>query len=139
MAVHATAGQRHETVGFVEVMNAVRIRQPLGGPRSRPAAIAGDKGYDYAWVRRWLRRRKIRPVIAARSGKCRTPDRSRTPFDTTLYRRRNVVERCVGWLKERRRIGTRFDKLAVNYLAMVKLAMIEMYLNRLHPDLSDRT
>jgi transposase len=35
-----------------------------------------------------------------------------------------VIERCIGWLKECRRIGTRFEKLAVNFLAMVKLAMI---------------
>jgi len=37
---------------------------------------------------------------------------------------RNVVERCVGWLKERRRLAIQFDKLAVNFPAMVKPAMI---------------
>ena len=57
-------------------------------------------------------------------------------FDRETYRRRNVVERCVGWLKECRRIATRFEKLALNYLAMLKLAMIERYLRIL--DLSDR-
>jgi transposase len=35
-----------------------------------------------------------------------------------------VVERCVAWLKESRRLATRHEKLAVNFLAMVKLAMI---------------
>jgi transposase len=34
-----------------------------------------------------------------------------------------VVERLVGWLKEARRVATRYDKLAIHYLAMVKLAM----------------
>ena len=42
-----------------------------------------------------------------------------------------MVERCIGWLKESRALATRFDKLAVNYLATVKLAMIERYLRLL--------
>lgn len=46
------------------------------------------------------------------------------------------MERCVGWLKECRRIATRFEKLALNYLAMLKLAMIQRYLQILH--LSDK-
>ena len=45
-------------------------------------------------------------------------------FDKTAYRQRNVIERCVGWLKECRRLATRFEKKAVNFLGMVKLAMI---------------
>ena len=41
--------------------------------------------------------------------------------------RRNVVERLVGWIKEYRRVATRYEKLAVNYLAMLKLAMMRRY------------
>ena len=44
-----------------------------------------------------------------------------------------MTERCVGWLKECRAVGTRFDKLAVNYLATVNLAMIQRYLRMLAP------
>jgi transposase len=52
-------------------------------------------------------------------------DQRRNPhFDKEAYRRRNAVERCVSWLKESRRLATRHEKLAVNVLAMVKLAMI---------------
>ncbi len=43
---------------------------------------------------------------------------------------RNIVERCVDWLKEFRKTGTRFDKLAVNFLAIVELAMIKRYLRK---------
>jgi transposase len=43
----------------------------------------------------------------------------------------------VGWLKGCRSVGTRFDKLAVSFLAMVKLACIRLLLRRLRP--SDRT
>jgi hypothetical protein len=58
-------------------------------------------------------------------------------FEIDAYRRRSVIECCVGWLKECRAVATRFEKLAVNYLAMVKLAIIQRYLRRL--DSSDRT
>jgi hypothetical protein len=43
---------------------------------------------------------------------------------------------CLGWLKESRAVATRFDKLARNYLATVKLAVIRRYLRLL--DSSDR-
>jgi transposase len=52
-------------------------------------------------------------------------------FDREAYRRRSVVERCVGWLKGCRAVATRFDKLAVNYLATVKWAIVERYLRLL--------
>jgi transposase len=38
-----------------------------------------------------------------------------------------VVERLVGWLKEHRRIATRFEKLASSFLAMVKLSFMQRY------------
>ena len=59
--------------------------------------MAGDQGYSYARVRRYLRRRKIQAVIPTR-----TDQRRRPGFDKEAYRRRNVVERCVNWLKESR-------------------------------------
>jgi hypothetical protein len=52
-----------------------------------------------------------------------------TAFDKETYRQRHVVEQCVGWLKEYRRIGTRFEKLAVNFHGMLQLAMIRRYLS----------
>lgn len=106
-------------------MNAVRIPQPAGRPRKRPAALAGDKGYSCRWIRAWLRRHKIRAVIPRKSNEHQD---ERMRFDANDYRRRNIVECCVGWLKECRRIATRFEKLAVNFLAMLKLAIIEQYL-----------
>jgi len=52
-------------------------------------------------------------------------------YDPERYRGRNVIERCIGWLKECRSIATRYEKLALHYLGLVKLAMIERYLRRL--------
>ena len=127
MAATITPGQAHECKSFEETMNAVRIPVPGGGLQRRPQRLAGDKGYSYDHVRRWLRDHRIEDVIPRRSNQ--RPGRK--PLDKEAYRRRNVVERCVGWLKECRRIGTRFEKLARTFLAMVHMAMICRYLRRL--------
>jgi transposase len=115
-----TAGQAHESKSLEPVLEAVRLkRRGRGRPRRRPRRLAGDKGYSSRRVRRYLRRRGIKAVIPTRKDQRRNPH-----FDREAYRRRNVVERCVAWLKESRRLATRHEKLAVNFLAMVKLAMI---------------
>ncbi len=49
-------------------------------------------------------------------------------FDKATYKRRAAVEQSIGWVKERRRIATRFEKLAVSFLAMIKLAFIRFHL-----------
>lgn len=121
-----TAGQSHESKSFEALMDTVRI-----GRRRRPGAVAGDKGYSYPRIRAWCRRRGIEAVIPARS------NQPRERLDRDKYRGRNVVERCIGWLKESRRVATRYEKLATHYLAMVKLAMIQRCLRLLDP--SNRT
>jgi transposase len=134
LAAEISAGQRHEIVYAEPVLEAVRIRRRDGRVRTRPKAMAGDKGYRYARFRRYLRRRKIKGVIPTRKDQRRRPG-----LDKEKYRQRNVVERCIGWLKESRALATRFDKLAVNYLATVKLAILQRYLRKLAPnDSSDR-
>ncbi len=46
------------------------------------------------------------------------------------YKKRNVVERCLLWLKECRRVATRYEKLAATYAAMVNLAAIRRLLRK---------
>ncbi len=129
LAVEITPGQRHESTQFEILMDAVRIPQPIGRPRQRPAAVAGDKGYSYPWIRTWLREHAIRAVIPMRSDQ-QVYHRGRLPsFDKQQYRRRSVIECCIGWLKECRRVATRFEKLAINFLAIIKVAIIQRYLN----------
>ena len=113
-------------------MNAVRI-----GRRGRPRRVAGDKGYSYPRIRRWLRRHGIAAVIPQRSDQVAQHRGRPLKLDKDTYRRRSVIECCIGWLKECRRIGTRFEKLAMHFLAMIKLAIIRRYLRLL--DISDRT
>ncbi len=128
LAVEVTAGQLHESTRMQAVMEGIGIPQPLGRPRKRPRRLAGDKGYSYPGVREWLRRHGIQPVIPQREDQ-RVRHRGRPiAFDRRAYRRRCLIECCEGWLRECRRIATRFEKLAVSYLAILKLGIIARYL-----------
>jgi len=124
LAVWVTAGQRHETQGFEQVMGRAQRPRPDGQKRW-PDQGAGDKGYSYARVRNWLKRRRIDPVIPTRDDQPRDED-----FDKATYRRRNIVERVVGWFKWCRALAFRFDKLAVNYVALWIIANIQFLLRK---------
>ena len=58
-------------------------------------------------------------------------DRRRRRFDKGRYKGRDLVERLIRGLKERRRLATRLEKRAVNFVAMIQLAMIEKLLSAL--------
>ena len=103
----------------------MRIKQPKGRPRTRPVRVASDKGYSYPRIRRWLRAHAIIAVIPQRDDQ---RAKRELKFDKTIYRRRCVIECSIGWLKESRRIGTRFEKTARNFLAMIQMAIIKRYL-----------
>lgn len=121
LAATLTSGEAHESKQVAPLLGRVRlVHVGAGRPRTRPAALAGDKGYSFTPVRRYLRQRGIRAVIPTRRDQ-----RAHPHFDRATYRARNIIERVVGWLKESRRLATRYEKLAVNFLAMVKLAMIQ--------------
>ena len=124
LGVALSAGQRHEATRFVEVLEASRLPRTQQRARYRPDRVAADKGYNAEWIRDWLRRRGIEPVIPRRTAHP-PPDE---PFDASAYRRRNVVERCIGWLKESRRVFSRYDKLAVSYAAFINLAILRRLL-----------
>ncbi len=91
-----------------------------------PFALGGDKGYRADWIDQYLLDLGIEPVIPSKENE----DRNARPvkFDTQAYRRRNIVERLIGWLKESRRICSRFEKTAKNFAGMLKLAFIRQYL-----------
>lgn len=116
-------------------MEAVRVRRDVGRPRQRPARVLCDRAYDADRIRAWCRRRGIGVVIPPKSNRKRKRGRP-LGYDRALYRERNAVERLIGHLKEHRRIGTRHEKLAVQYRAMVQVALVERYLRVLDP--SDR-
>jgi transposase len=91
-----------------------------------PFALGGDKGYRADWIDEHLLNLGIKPVIPSKENE----DRTARPvdFDKETYRKRNIVERLIGWLKESRRIFSRFEKTAKNFSGMITLAFIRQYL-----------
>ncbi len=123
MVLLLTAGQRHEQVMFEPLMETGAVKRPgHGRPRIRPDRVAGDKGYSSRKIRRYVHRRGIGVVIA------RQKRERRVQFDKDAYRKRNVVERLINRLKQFRRVATRYEKRAVNYLAMLTIAAIMLWL-----------
>ncbi|MGH6947359.1 MAG: IS5 family transposase [Kiloniellales bacterium] len=81
--------------------------------RSNPAKkLIGDKAYDSAELRQWLEDRGTKPVIPNKSNRIQP-----FSFDKKTYRQRHRVENAFCRLKDFRRIATRYDRLARNFLA----------------------
>ncbi len=115
-------------------MNECLAFEPLlerlerAGTVQSPERIAGDKAYSSWRIRDWLRSRGIQPIIPHRRDQ--EAYRQDRPFDRRTYRKRNIIERLVGFIKERRRVGTRFEKLAIHYAGMVQLVFVEIYFKK---------
>ncbi len=119
-----TAGQRHEAPQFEVLMEQGAVKRAgRGRPKLRPKRVLGDKGYSSRKIRRYLKRRGIGYTIPRRRDETRTG-----PFNRTLYKERNYAERLINRLKQFRRVATRYEKRAVNFLAMVTLASILLWL-----------
>jgi transposase len=122
LGIHVTPGQQHEATVFEPLLRRVLLRRRRGEPYW-PAKLAADKGYSYPHIRRWARRRHIEAVIPTRKDQPRQES-----FDKASYRKRNRIERVVGHYKECRALATRYEKLAVDYVALWMVAMIEKIL-----------
>lgn len=85
--------------------------------------MLGDRAYDGNAIRDLIEGQGAVPNIPARSNRLWKPC-----FSRALYRERNQIERFFSKLKHFRRIATRYDKLADNFLAMVKLASCRIWL-----------
>lgn len=127
-----TAGQVHESTQL-ETVVARFVASRKSRRRRKPRKLAGDKAYSVGRIRNWLKAWGIEAVIPHKDNQQARHDPT-VAFDKQSYRRRSVVEQCVGWLKEYRRIATRFEKLAVHYHGMLQLAMIRRYLRLLFSD-----
>ena len=92
---------------------------PLLGAVDPPRRLIADKAYDVDSLRTWLKARRIRAVIPSTAART-VP----YPLNRVAYRRRNLIERLFGRLKNWRRIATRYDRLARNYLAALALVAV---------------
>jgi transposase len=81
--------------------------------------VLADKGYDADALRRQLRAEGAVPVIPGRTNRKR-----QIAYDQTRYRERHRVENAFCRLKDFRRVATRYDKLAANFLSAVALATL---------------
>lgn len=84
--------------------------------------LIADRGYDANHLRLLLAQRNIEAVIPSTITR-----RKPIPYDTAAYKDRNLVERMWCRLKDWRRVATRYDKLAQNYLAGALIAATVSY------------
>jgi transposase len=70
-----------------------------------------------------VKKRFIEDVIPTRSNEPSDPQ-----FDKQKYSLRHIIENVIGWLKECRRIATRYEKKATHFLAVVAIASIRLIL-----------
>ena len=107
IAILLTGGEAHDCPVAERLINRVE-------PAER---MLGDKAYDSNELRDELKERGTKPVIPNRSNRKRP-----FSFSKRLYKLRWRIESAFNRLKDFRRIATRYDKLARNYLASVCLA-----------------
>ena len=120
--IHCLADDRGRPVAFALTPGNVAdisVAVPLLSAVTSPKHLIADKAYDADSLRNWLKFRRIKAVIPSTA--------SRTvpyPLDRAIYRRRNLVERLFCRLKNWRRLATRYDRLARNYLAALALVAV---------------
>ena len=85
--------------------------------------LIADKGYGAKWIRDLIEQRDAAAIIPDREGA-----KTRHAFSKLLYRLRNRIECAFNKLKQFRRIATRYEKLAANFLAMIRIATIRLWL-----------
>jgi transposase len=113
LAVQLRAANPPDSTVFATLLDAVDpVRHARGRPRTRPAKLHADKGYDYRKYRLALRKRGLKARLA-RCGVASSP---------RLGRHRGVVERPFAWLRRFRRLRVRYERRDDIHLAWTKLA-----------------
>jgi transposase len=89
----------------------------------QPEVVMGDKGYDSDALIETIERRGAQALIPPKKNR-----KEQRVYDRELYKERNKVECCVGLFKQFRRVATRYEKTARNFLAMATIAAIAIWL-----------
>ncbi|MFI2010105.1 IS5 family transposase, partial [Streptomyces jumonjinensis] len=137
LAFVLTAGQAADSPQFIPVLKKVRVRLPVGRPRTRPGAVAADKAHSSRGNRAYLRRRRIKTVIPEKKDQAANRKKKGVmggwpiSHDAGLYKERNTVERLINKLKAWRGIATRYDKAPESYLAGLHLRAAMIWIDDL--------
>ncbi len=131
ISVLLTPGEVHEATMLEPLLSSVKIGGKPGAPRQHFDTVAGDKGYDGAAQRAAIVAGGSRPLIPHRKRRDGSYPEQAEGFDKEQYKKRNVVERLIGKLKEFRRIATRYDKLAESFRCFVIIGFIRIWTKEL--------
>src|SRR6267378_1651585 len=101
----------------------VRLAGKLLSRLKSGSMLLADRGYDADWIRELAMKKGAWANIPPKSNRS-----GPICFSPYLYRARNRVERFFNRIKRCRRVATRYDRLATNYLAFVQLASIRLWL-----------
>lgn len=88
----------------------------------KASAVLADKAYDTNELRAWLECRKIKAVIPPKSNRIEEIE-----CDYWHYKERHVIECLFGKLKHYRRIATRYEKKAINYMGMLSFSSVLLW------------
>ena len=89
----------------------------------RGCKVVADRGYDSKKLRELLGLQDCEAVIPGRK-----LHKKEIIYDKSLYRKRNLIERIFGKMKENRRLALRFDKSDINFLSFIAIALIKINL-----------
>lgn len=117
MRTEITPGQTSDYLGFDLVM-AENLPQP--------SVLLADRGYDADNIRKSMDKRDVLTQIPMRKSR-----KMRVGVDRSLYRLRNLVERCFNKLKNARRVATRYDKTAESFLGFIDITSIRLWIRHL--------
>lgn len=126
-----SGGQASDISHAQPLLDGVQVYTGWDRPRKRCRKLVADKGYDAESLRRYCDRYRMQPVIPYGVMKRKPKPGLPRLLDKPKYRERNVIERLFSWLKEHRRLATRYCKLATRYAAMVTLACCRRCLRHL--------
>jgi putative transposase len=106
LSILLTGGQAHDCPPAQRLIRRTKAASKL----------LGDRAYDSAELRQWLSDRGTKPVVPNKSNR-----KQPFTFDRKSYKQRHRIENAFCRLKDFRRIATRYDRLARNFLASVCL------------------
>ena len=117
MRTEIRPGQTSDYLGFDMVM---------ADNLPTPSVLLADCGYGADSIRNAMDKRDVLPVIPMRKTR-----KKHVAADRSLYRLRNLVERCFNKLKNARRVATRYDKTAESLLGFIDITSIRLWLRHL--------